>query len=179
MNNIATLYHRYHIDMALPLVLCMAIILLLGIPLAQQLVLDNQELRTHQQREYMAEQVQEGAQQQQAEYAQIDDTSMLSHSLVTQDHIIEFIESLENTATAYTVTEQMELFHDKQSIKNGIVIIPATITARGSWENLMRFFGRIEEFDFYINPRSINISEDSITHTTQMTIDTLTYWEQL
>lgn len=179
MNNIRQFYQRFHLDIALHMVLCVSIIFLLSIPLTQQLLLDNQELEAHQQREYIQEQIQHGAQQRKETYAQIEDTSILAHSLVSQDHIIEFIENLETAAAENTVTEQMELFHDKQTLKNGVAIIPATISLRGSWENLMRFCGTMEAFDFYINPRSISISEDSITQTQQMNIDVLTYWEPL
>lgn len=84
-----------------------------------------------------------------------NDISNVSKIFISEDQILDLISALENTATTYSITQNISFDSSSQSDSDNVIVIQ--ITARGDWLNLIQYLGGLEKLDYYLVIDDLNI----------------------
>ncbi len=87
----------------------------------------------------------------------VSDKSIIDASILPEEEVISFIETIEELATQYHVIQNISFHRSDRVVRNGLAEIPITIQIDGTWEDDFRFLAALEKEDFYINPITMDV----------------------
>jgi len=87
---------------------------------------------------------------------------LLDDFFINEEESINFVDSLENIADNNNVLQNASLLTENKEIKNFYSIIPIQISVSGSLEDLLSYLKDLENLDYYINIKKLEIMENSM-----------------
>jgi hypothetical protein len=169
-----------HIGLWIHLSLCAIVIALLCVPQIQTLLHLHEDWSETQAQADIIEEATSTSTKTQDHANDFRNETLLGAAILPEDHVIEFVEAFETAATRTGAVQHVDLQTGERVVQRGVVNIPVEITVSGTWDQLVRYIGELEQVDFYINPTAFSITEDTLVQDQYtLFISAMSFWKQL
>ncbi len=100
---------------------------------------------------------------------------ILKNTFLLEGEELEFITTLEKIAKENEIDQKISI-ETKQNFKERYKFLPVSLSLKGSFENLIKYFLKIESLDFYFNIDSLTLNSFGKKDEIEITLKGKTYW---